>query len=146
VGQAEPQLRQEVGSGQIPFEAVPLGTVRIENEDRRRPLGVETLEHLRLLLGVGTVRDEVFRDERRDLGIGVDLGIQPSACPSHRGGAEVEKHRPAGLGRFAKRCVDVSLPCDFHEEPPLSLRGETGSNSRAGEGRIMPTHHSVDRG
>jgi hypothetical protein len=43
---------------------MPLGAVRIEDQDGRRPLRAEALEDLRLLLDVGPVRDEALRDER----------------------------------------------------------------------------------
>jgi hypothetical protein len=36
--------------------------------------------------------NKILTDERRDLRIGIYFGIQPSASPSHRGGAEIEKN------------------------------------------------------
>jgi hypothetical protein len=114
MGQAEPQLRQEVGRRQVALEAMPLRAFGVVDGDSRRPLDVETLERLRLLLGVGPVWDEVLGDEGRDLGVGIDLGFQPSACPSHGGGGEVEEQRFAGLTRGSLRRFDVSLPLDFH--------------------------------
>lgn len=93
---------------------MPLGAARIKDEEGRRPLHAETLERLGLLLRVRPGRDEILGDEGRDVGVGVDLGFQPSACPSHRGGGEVEEQRPAGLARLTKRCVDISMPIDFH--------------------------------
>jgi hypothetical protein len=116
-------LRQEIGHGQIPLDAMPLGAARIEDEDGRRPLRVETLERLALLLHVSPGRNEILRDEGRDLGIGVDLGFQPSACPSHRSGGEVEERRLAGLARLTKRGVDVSIPVDVHQGASLDSRG-----------------------
>jgi hypothetical protein len=114
MSEAELELRQEVGRGQIALDTMPLGAAGIEDEDGRCPLGAEAIERIGLLLDVGTGRNEVFRDERRDLRIGVDLGFQPSAGPSHRGGGEVEEQRPSGLFGLVKRCVDVSLPGDLH--------------------------------
>jgi hypothetical protein len=140
MGQTEPQLRQEVGRGQISLQAMSLGPVGIENQDRRCPLDAEAVEDIVLLLDVSAVGNEVLRDEGRDLGIGVDLGLQPSASPSHRRGGEVGKQRPAGLLRLAKRCVDVSLPGDFHRALLLPAVPRSGglvvkaSNSRAGGG------------
>jgi hypothetical protein len=114
MGQTEPELSKEFGRRQVAFEAMPFRPLRVEDEDRRRPLRVEALEDLRLLLDVSAVWNEVVGDKRRDLGIRVDLGIQPSASPSHRRGAEVEKYRLAGFVRVPERCVDISLPVDFH--------------------------------
>jgi hypothetical protein len=94
---------------------MPFRACRVADGDRGRPLDVEALEGLRLFLDVSPVGNEVFGDESRDLGIGVDLGIQPSACPSQGGGAEVEEQRPAGLARVPLRRFDVPLPLDFHK-------------------------------
>jgi hypothetical protein len=56
----------------------------------------------------------MFRDEAGDALIRVDLGIQPSAPPSHRRGAEVEQDRLAlGLCVF-QHLIDVVPPLDFH--------------------------------
>ena len=38
---------------------------------------------------------EMFRDEAADLSIGIRLGLQPSASPSSRRGAEVDQQRTA---------------------------------------------------
>jgi len=57
-------------------------------------------------------RDEALADQGVDARVGIDLGFQPSASPSHRGGGEVEERgaaRPRGLG---ERGVDVRLPVD----------------------------------
>ena len=63
MSQAEPELRQELGRRQIALEAMPLRPLRVEDEDRRRPLRVEALEDLGLLLDVSAVRNEVIDDE-----------------------------------------------------------------------------------
>jgi hypothetical protein len=100
-----------------------LGAVRIEDEDRRGPLRVEALEGLGLLLDVSARGNEALGDEFGDLRIGVDLGIQPSACPSHGCGAEIEEQGTLALVRLAKRRVDVSTPLDLHEKPPCGSAG-----------------------
>lgn len=122
VGQPELQLGQEVGRRQVALDAVPLGPVRRQDQDRRGPLGAEALEDLRLLLDVGAGGDEVAADELRDLGMGIDLGLQPSASPSEGRRGEVEEQGPAGLPRLAQCRVDVSLPVDLHGTLLSSVR------------------------
>src|SRR5581483_7452792 len=46
--------------------------------------------------------------------IRVDLGIQPSAAPSHRSGAEVEQHRLVLGFRVFQHLIDVMPPADLH--------------------------------
>jgi len=53
-------------------------------------LGAEPPERVGLLFDVDLDRDKRPVDEVRDLRIGVNLGIQPSAPRSHRRGAEIE--------------------------------------------------------
>jgi hypothetical protein len=124
-----------------------LGAVRVEDEERRRPLRVEPLERLGLLLDVSARGNEALGDEGGDLRIGVDLGIQPSACPSHRGGAEVEEQRALTLLRLAKRRIDVSTPLDFHGDL-LDDRGRSGRARAlsAKKAAIRMPHHMPHQG
>jgi hypothetical protein len=46
--------------------------------------------------------------------IGVNLGIQPSACPSHRGGVEVQHQRMIAFAGALERLIYVSDPIDSH--------------------------------
>jgi hypothetical protein len=59
-------------------------------------------------------RDKPLIDERADTLIGIHLGIQPSTCPSHRCGAEIEQHGPAALLRSPQSRVDVLFPLHSH--------------------------------
>jgi hypothetical protein len=56
-------LREERAGFEEAFDAMALLAVRIQDQDRRRPLDVEALERLRLLLDVSPIGDEVFGDE-----------------------------------------------------------------------------------
>jgi hypothetical protein len=114
VRQPKLQLRQEVVRRQIAFYAVPLFAVGIEDLDGRGPLRVEALEILRLLFDVDVYRNEVFGDELLNLGIGIYLGFQPSACPSHRRGAEVQQQRLVLLAGLSERGINVFIPGNRH--------------------------------
>src|SRR6185295_4589456 len=90
---AEGELRQEVVCLQETLDAVMLLAVRAEEEDGRRPLDVETLHGSRVLPDVNADGDEVFADQLVYAGLGIHLGLQPSASPSERSGGEVEEER-----------------------------------------------------
>ena len=115
-GLSQPQfeLRQKIVRRQIPFETVPLFALRIENDQRRRPLRAETLETLRMLFDMYLDRDEMLVDELRDAFIRVYLGIQPSACPSHRRGAKIEQNVFLLGSRVIQRRIYVFSPCNGH--------------------------------
>jgi len=58
----------------------------------------EALEAFRVFFDVNFDRNESIIYERSYALVGVYLGIQPSACPSHGGGTEIEQHSaPARL-------------------------------------------------
>jgi len=59
--------------------------------------------------------NEVLRDETNDFLIGIDLGIQPSASRSHRGGAEVQKHHAPSTPGLFQRAIEIAVPCDGHD-------------------------------
>ena len=54
-------------------------------------------------------------DEAFDAGIGIDLGIQPSASPSHGSSIEIEQQGFVFLPRLSERRINVSDPLDWHE-------------------------------
>ena len=117
----EPQheLREQVLGGQEAFDAMTLDALRIDLEDRRRPLRAETLpqspELFRLLLHVHAHGKEALFDEVRDPFIGIDLGIQPGTPRSHRRRAEIEE-QPALLAlRLLDRRFRVASPVDHHD-------------------------------
>ena len=83
--------RQEIFGWQVAFEAIPLRPVRIRDDDRGCPLRAEPLEAFWVFLDVNLDWQEMLLDERRHAFVGVRLGIQPSACSSHRRGAEIEQ-------------------------------------------------------
>ena len=97
---------------------MPLVPVRVELEDRRRPLRpvalTKALVILRLLADMDASGSEVIGDELSDALVRVDLGIQPSTPPSHRRGAEVQQHGPPLRPCLVEYTVDVMPPRDFH--------------------------------
>jgi len=118
VAQSQLQFGQEVGPGEEAFDAVALDAVGVELEDGRRPLRVVALREALvvggLLFDVDARGDEMIRDEPGDTLIGVNLGFQPSASPSHRGGGEVQQNRSLlGCG-FFQNAIDVMSPGDGH--------------------------------
>ena len=54
------------------------------------------------------------RQELRDAFIRVYLGIQPSACPSHRRGAKIEQNVFLLGSRVIQRRIYVFSPCNGH--------------------------------
>ena len=117
MAETEVQLSEEIIGGKEAFDLVALPAVRIEDQDRRRPLRTETLECRLVRLDVEARGDEVTPDERRNLGIGIDLGIQPSTSGSHRCGAEVEEKRFAGGLRFSEDGLGIVFPLNVHGRP-----------------------------
>jgi hypothetical protein len=83
------RTRLKIIRRQKTFELMSLGPVGIQHLDRWRPLRTETLEGFWLFFDVDLDRDVVVIDEALDAGVGVDLGIQPSAGSSHRSCVEV---------------------------------------------------------
>jgi hypothetical protein len=114
VRQPEPHLREVVIGGEETLDPMTLVPVAVHDQDGGCPLRAEPLEGGRVLFHMRADGDEVLGDEAGNLGIRVNLGIQPSASPSHRGGAEVEQQRPPGIPRVANRIIDVFSPLDFH--------------------------------
>jgi hypothetical protein len=57
-------------------------------------------------------RSEARLDERFNLGIAVNLGIQPSASLSHRCGGKIEKERLAALVSPPQCLVRIANPID----------------------------------
>jgi hypothetical protein len=119
VAEAERQLIQEVSVAEEPLDAMALLALGVQLENGRRPLDAEadaeSLVIFRLLSNVDTHRDEVLGDETNDFLIGIDLGIQPSASRSHRGGAEIQQHHaPSAPGLF-QRAIEIASPRDVHD-------------------------------
>jgi len=77
-------------------------------------LRAESLESLRVLLDMVFYRDKVLVDEVADLRVRVDLGIQPSASPSHRSGTEIKKKGLVLFRRLMKGGIDVFVPGNGH--------------------------------
>lgn len=116
---AELQTGEELIGREETFDAVTLFALGIELQDRRGPLRAVALsvapEIFGLLADVEAGRDELLGDEPSDAIVGISLGIQPSASPSHRGGAEIEQHRTPLLLRLFEHAVDIGSPCDLHD-------------------------------
>ena len=77
-------------------------------------MSAESFEALGLLFDVDLDRDEILTDEGRYAVIGVNLGFQPSAPRSHRGGAEIEEHRPVAFLSLRQGGIRIANPVYFH--------------------------------
>ena len=108
------QTRAEPVCRQVAFKAITFLTVRVCNENRRRPNRVEALEPCGMLFDMGFERDECLVDEAGGFLIAVGLGLQPSTSTSSGGGGKIYEHglvfRPGPL----KRGVNVLDPIDEH--------------------------------
>ncbi len=128
VGQRELELSQEIRNRQEAFELMPLHARGIERHDGGGPLGAETLEIIRTFFDVDLYRNEVFGDEGDDTGIGIDLGIQPSASTSHRRGREIKQHRLIAITGFSQRSIRIFVPQDRHVH--LHAKGDSSPRSK----------------
>ena len=118
---------------------MPLRAVRLSHDQRRRPLGLETPEILRALLDVNLYRNEVLADELCHFLARIDLGIQPSASTSHRGGAEVEQRHLASRLGLLQALIGIAQPLNFRHlvylpsrmksQPALFDSGDLGQGS-----------------
>jgi hypothetical protein len=120
LAQTEFQLGQKVVDRKEAFDAVPLDTLRIEEELGRRPEGLEPFEGLGLSLYVSLDRNEIPGDGVNDVLIGVNLGLQPSTSRSHRGGAEIEQDRLLFGPGFRQSRVHIGQPL-YGVHPTSSL-------------------------
>jgi len=84
-------------------------------------LGTEALEAFRVFFDVNFDRNESIIYERSYALVGVYLGIQPSACPSHGGGTEIEQHSAPARLSFLQAAIDILFPLHSHDIFPLLL-------------------------
>ena len=108
----------EFGIWQISFDTDALLPVAVEEQDRRRPDRVKSVEPRRMFFDVGFDRDEMLVDEVACFGIGVRLGFQPSASASSRRRTEIEQERAILLFRGGEPLIHVSAPIHRHVSPP----------------------------
>jgi hypothetical protein len=106
---------REVLFAEIAFKASSLFTVGVEDEDGWGPYGFEAVEPCRVFLDMGFDGNEVLMDELCNFRIGVGLGFQPSASPSSRRCAEIEKDWAVLLFGFIQSLVDVFAPVHGHD-------------------------------
>lgn len=99
---------------QIAFESRAFATLRIQDEDGRRPEHVEAMKALRIFVEMNFQRHESFVDESGEFGIRVRLGFQPSTSFSGGGRAEIDEKRFALLFGKSHRSLDVSDPINGH--------------------------------
>jgi hypothetical protein len=78
-------------------------------------LDTKALKPLRVLLDMRFDGNKSFVDQRRNTRIGINLGIQPSACPSHRSGAKIEQHGAVLLFGLRKAGVYIGFPRYWHD-------------------------------
>jgi hypothetical protein len=92
-----------------------LGAVVVEDLDRRRPLRAEAFEGLRLLFDVDFHGKVVGIDKALNARVGVDLGIQPSAGPSHWGRVKINQQRALARSCLLKRVINIRFPGNRHK-------------------------------
>ncbi len=115
MSEPELELGKKVVWRQEPLELIPFGAVGIEHLDRRRPLSTEALKCLRLFFDVDLYGQEIVLDEGLDARVGIHLGIQPSASPSHWSGIEIQQQGALASRCFGKCGIDISTPCNRHK-------------------------------
>src|SRR5690349_19716576 len=93
--QCERQLRCKFFSRQVSLNAIPLLAGAIEKHYAWRPQHVKAMEICRRFFDVEGYGKKILVDEICDLVIGIRFGLQPNACASSRGSAEVKQHRLA---------------------------------------------------
>jgi hypothetical protein len=84
-------------------------------------LRTEALEALRVFFDVDLDRHESIVDERSYTLVGVYLGIQPSARPSHWGGTEIKQDSAPVRLSLLQAAIDILLPFHSHEILPPRL-------------------------
>jgi hypothetical protein len=73
-------------------------------------LGAEALESSRVFLHMYFDGYKPFVDKSGNSRIGINLGIQPGASPSHWGGAEIQKHGTVLLFPLCQAGVHIGFP------------------------------------
>lgn len=115
VGEPELELGEEVVGRQKALELVTLCAVRVEQLHGRSPQRSESLKRFRLLLDVNLDWDEILIDEFLHARVGVNLGIQPGASPSHWGGIEI-KQQMALFCLCIRQCfINILSPVNRHK-------------------------------
>jgi len=113
LGQPKLKMRYKVICGQKAFKVVPLRAIGLGNDNRGSPLGFEALEVLGSFFDVNLDGNEMFVDECGYLLVEVDLGIQPGASRSHRGGAEIEQNGLMLRLSLLQSLVGIAYPLQF---------------------------------
>jgi hypothetical protein len=72
------------------------------------------MESGRVFFDVDFDRNEILLDKRRELGISIRLGFQPSTSASSRSSAEINQNRFMFSLGFAQRCINVLIPIHSH--------------------------------
>jgi hypothetical protein len=98
-------------------------------------LHAEALETFRILFDVDLQRNKILIDEAGNPFVGINLGIQPSACASCRRRREIEEQSLVLKLRFGQRSINILLPCHGHSEFPLI---ESSASSTARTTRNCP--------
>jgi hypothetical protein len=119
--QPQPKLRQKVIRRQIARELVPLLALGAQDEQGRRPVHLEPVKGGGLLFDVDFDGNEVLVYEVGDPRVRIDLGIQPSAGPSSRGGAEVQQQGLVFLLGPRQGGIYILGPFDGHDVPPQRM-------------------------
>lgn len=117
--QTKLKFRQEVVCRQKARKAISLCAVGLSKNHRGSPFRLKPFEIFGSFLNMDSDGYEIAVNEVFYFFLRVDLGIQPSASPSHRGGAEV-KHRQFPLCfRVFQSLIGIVYPLNFRHDHSL---------------------------
>jgi len=108
-------LGRKLVFGQIAFNAKTLLAILVEDQNRRRPQNVETVEGCGIPFDMDGGGNETFFNELYQLGVSVRFGFQPSASASGGCCAEVEQDGLMLRLCVAECAVYILDPVDCHE-------------------------------
>ncbi|MBV8553204.1 MAG: hypothetical protein JOY54_18050 [Acidobacteriaceae bacterium] len=107
-------MRLKLVLGQVTFNAISLGALGIEDQDRRRPAYVKAVEPCAVFLDMGLDGEKFLVDEACDAFIRIRLGFQPNASPSSGSRAEINQDRPTDLWCVGERRINILAPVNQH--------------------------------
>ncbi len=115
MGEPKLELGEEVVGRQKSLELMTLCAVRVEKLHGRGPLRSKSLKRFWLLLDVNLDGNEILIDEFLHARVGVNLGIQPGASPSHWGGIEIQQQMALFCLRIRQCFINILSPVNRHK-------------------------------
>ncbi len=115
MGEPKLELGEEVVGRQKALELVALCAIGVEQLHGRGPLRPESLKRFRLLLDVNLDGNEILIAEFLHARVGVNLGIQPGASPSHWGGIEIQQQMALFCVCIRQCFINILSPVNRHK-------------------------------